>query len=666
MGNSEETGPENGAPEENAGEKYQPYVSADRKIAELTPVAILLGALLGIIFAAANAAVGLRVGLTISASIPAAVMAVALFKMLKVTGLKQGTILENNAVQTIGSAGESLVAGVIFTMPAFFLASFLPAGEEYAITAFTIFITALLGGMLGVLLMIPLRRFLIKDEHGKLPYPEGTACAEVLIAGEKGGKMAQKVFAGLGAGGLYTILLRWPRLWKNEAEYHLPFLNKGVVSLEVTPALLGVGYILGYRIAALMVAGSFISALCIIPLFAFIGEHGDATIYPSTIPLKEMGAGDIWNYYIRYIGAGAVVFGGVITLIRSVPTILKSFQLGARELSSSISGNKVVQKRTDKDLPLVPVMIAALVLAVIIAWVESIPVGIIGALLVVVFSFFFVTVSSRIVGLLGSTSNPISGMTIATLLGVSVVFLLVMKYNPDSFTQGKAMIAALSVGAVVAMAIGVAGDTSQDLKTGFLVGATPWKQQIGELIGVATSACVIGITIMTLDKVYEIGSADMAAPQATIMSFVVKGIIGQDLPWALILIGASLGLAVELLGLPSLPFAVGLYLPLPTMAGVFAGGVTRAIVEKRTRNKEERKARTDSGILFASGLVGGEGIVLVVLSLILLGLGKKPDEIGLGPEWWGKFADIGAILAYTSLIFGLLYISFSTKRNKKA
>jgi len=643
-----------GAYEGVSGEDYQPYTPPLQSPAEFTIRAIIIGSILGILFAAANAAVGLRVGLTISASIPIAVMAVAIFGVMKHIGARKGTILENNMVQTIGSSGESLAAGVIFTIPAFFLTSFLAPGE-YSITVFQIFITALIGGLLGVLFMIPLRRYLIKKEHGKLPYPEGTACAEVLVAGDTGGSQAKQVFLGLSVGAIYTVLLRGLRLWKGEADYLIPGYKNAQVSLDVTPALLGVGYILGYRISAIMVGGAMISWLGLIPVISIIGEHLTIPIFPATDLIKDMSPDDIWDNYIRYVGAGAVAFGGIITLIRAIPTIIESFKLGAREITKSVSSKLEARKRTDRDLPLAKVMIAALILAVLIAFVPQIPVGIIGGLLIVIFAFFFTTVSSRIVGLIGSSSNPISGMTIATLLGTSLVFVLM------GWTGTVAKVAAISVGAVVCMAAAIAGDTSQDLKTGFLVGATPYRQQIGEMIGVITSSLFIGFTIILLHKTYVIGSAALPAPQATIMSFVVDGIIGGDLPWGLIFIGVAFGITMEILGLPSLPLAVGIYLPLATMATVFVGGCARAIVERKSKTEESRKENRERGILFASGLVGGEGIITVVIALILLAIKKKSDEIGFGFEYMGEWANLVAIVVFGILVYALYRLSFTKK-----
>ncbi|MFC2075651.1 OPT family oligopeptide transporter [candidate division KSB1 bacterium] len=629
---------------------YKPYVAPEKSPAELTVKAIILGAVLGIVFAAANAAVGLRVGLTISASIPVAVMSVAVFRIWSRADGKPTSILETNMSQTIGSAGESLAAGVIFTIPAFFL-----WGMD--ITVIKIFTIACIGGLLGVLFMIPLRRYLIRDEHGKLPYPEGTACAEVLVAGDVGGTQARTVFIGLGVGALYTLLMKGLRLWKLDSVYRLPFFRNAEVSLDVAPALLGVGYILGYRISTYMVGGSIISWLALIPIISIIGQSLPGPIPPSTELISQMGPGEIWSNYIRYIGAGAVVFGGLATLVRAIPTIFRSVGLGLGEFSR-LTGRRAGTEstvRTNRDLPLSIVLLGSLVLVVLVAALPQVPVGLAGALLIVVFAFFFTTVSSRIVGLIGSSSNPISGMTIATLMATSLIFVLAGWGG----TSGK--VAALSVGAVVCMAAAIAGDTSQDLKTGFLLGATPRRQQIGEFIGVLTSAMVIGWTLLLLHKVYVIGTAGLPAPQAWIMSSVVDGIFSGNLPWELIFIGIAFGMVMEILGLPSLALAVGMYLPLATMATVFVGGLSRSLVEKLSRS-DNLKENRERGILFASGLVGGEGIVTVIIALVLLAMSRRPDQIGVGFAWMGTWADLVSLLVFAGLAAVLIRASFRSNR----
>jgi putative OPT family oligopeptide transporter len=637
-----------------SGDEYQPYIPAGQSLPEFTVRAVVLGCILGILFGAANAAVGLRVGLTISASIPISVMAVAVFGILRRIGAPYGSILENNIIQTIGSAGEALAGGIIFTIPAFFLASFIAPGE-FTITVFQIFVIAVLGGFLGVFCMVPLRRYLIKREHGKLPYPEGTACAEVLVAGDTGGAHAKQVFIGLGVGGLYTALLRGFRFWKTEATTLIPGFKNAQVSMDVSPALLGVGYILDYQISAIMVGGAMISWLGLIPLISIIGEKILDPIYPGTVPISQMAPDDIWANYIRYIGAGAVAFGGIITLIRAIPTIVESFRLGAKEFTRAAAGKLKTVLRTEKDIPLVVVLGGYILVVILLALIPQLPVGLAGGILMAIFAFFFGTVSSRITGLIGSSSNPISGMTIATLIGTSFVFVLL------GWTGTPAKVAALSVGAVVCLSASLAGDTSQDLKTGFLVGATPYYQQVGLLIGTLVSAIFIGFTVILLHKTYTIGSPNLAAPQATIMSFVINGIIGGDLPWGLVFIGVAIGITMEILGLPALPLAVGLYLPLTSMSTVFVGGCLRRIVERKSKTDEAKKENRERGILFASGFIAGEGLLMVIIAVLLLYLKMRPEEIGFGFEYMGRWANLVALIVFSGLIYILYKASYVKK-----
>jgi len=585
------------------GDEYKPYVPAARQVAEFSLKAVITGVVLGVIFAMANAYIGLKAGVTVSASIPVAVMSVAVFSLLHKLGLsRKATVLETNMSQTIGSAGESLAAGVIFTIPALIIWGYSP-------DAFQMFVFASIGGLLGVLCMIPLRRFLVKKEHRNLPYPEGTACAEVIVSADIGGAHAGSVFKGLGVGAIFFVIFRALRWAEEVASFPLVFLKKAQIAIGLSPAYLGVGYILGYRISAIMVSGGLIAWLVIIPLIATFGGGLQEPIFPASETISSMDAWGIWSNYIRYIGAGAVAFGGIITILRAVPMMLGSAKMAAGHVAGK-SGVAQLFDRTDTDLNLRYVLIGVAVLAVLIAAVHVIPVGILGAVLIVVFTFFFVTVSSRICGIVGSSSNPVSGMTIATLLGCSLLFVLLGQTGPG------AKVAVLSIGAVVCIASAVAGDTSQDLKTGFLVGATPRKQQIGEMIGVLTSAALIGVTILLLHKAYGIGSRSMPAPQATLMSLVVEGVIEGNLPWGLVLTGVAIAVSFELLAMPSLPLAVGLYLPISTTSPIFLGGILRALVEKR-KKKSPRKEKLDRGILFASGMIGGEGLVGVLLAVVI-------------------------------------------------
>ncbi|MFQ5824546.1 MAG: OPT family oligopeptide transporter, partial [bacterium] len=541
------------------GENYEPYVLASESLAEFTIKAAIPGILFGILFGAANAYLGLRAGLTISTSIPVAVMTVAAFKALQTIG-RQGSILEANISQTIGSASSSVASGVIFTLPALFLWGLDPSLVQMTLLA-------MFGGLLGVLFMIPLRRFLIEREHGHLPYPEGTACAEVLVASEVGGGRAKNVFLGLGAGAFLKFLTGWIRIIPEDVHFRVPFVKKGQLGLDISAALFGVGYILGPRIATIMVGGGLLSSLVIIPAIAIWGEGRTIPLFPETIKtIAEMDPGLIWTRYVRYIGAGAVATGGLITLIRSIPTMIESFRVGAKQIRARLEESGITIPRTGQDLPLSVLGIGVTVLVLAMAAVphvfghlETFDMRLVGAVLVVIFAFFFVTVSSRIVGLVGVTSNPTSGMTIASLLGTSSIFLL-MGWTDDI---GKA--AALTVGCVVAIAASIAGDTSQDLKTGFLLGATPRRQQIGELAGVLTSATFVCLAVLLLDSAYGFGTKELPAPQATLMKLVIEGVLQNALPWILVAMGIVIALAAELFRIPSLPFAVGVYLPVTTM-----------------------------------------------------------------------------------------------------
>ena len=581
------------------------YVPATETPAEATVKAIFVGILFGILFGAANAYLGLRAGLTISTSIPVAVMSVALFRALRASGV-ESTILEANLSQTVGSASSSVASGVIFTLPALFLWGF-------DTTLLQITVLAMSGGLLGVLFMIPLRSYLIVREHSNLPYPEGTACAEVLKASEIGGGRARNIFVGLTVGAALKGLTGWIRALPDELQVSLPFLPKGQLGCAVSPALLGVGYILGPRIATIMIGGGLLSSLGIIPAIAWWSEGRIEPLYPETaLAITQMSPGLVWTRYVRYIGAGAVATGGLITLVRSIPTMIESFRIGSRRirerLGSHNGGTTVL--RTDQDLTLSTVGVGAFVVFAVLALVplafSSIDIPVwraLAALLVVVFAFFFVTVSSRIVGLVGVTSNPTSGMTIATLLGTSLVFFL-LGWTDDA---GKA--AALTVGAVVAIAASIAGDTSQDLKTGFLLGATPRRQQVGELLGVMTSSVFVALTLLLLARAYGFGGAELPAPQAMLMRLVIDGVLAQSLPWTLVAVGAGIAVIAELFRIPSLPFAVGVYLPVATMFPVFLGGLLRMALERLAETGGERTARRDAGVLFGSGLVGGEGLI---------------------------------------------------------
>ncbi len=616
------------------GDRYDPFVPASESPAEFTLKAVGLGIVFGIVFGAANAYLGLRAGLTISTSIPVAVMTVAVFRALASVGIR-GTILETNISQTTGSASSSLASGVIFTLPALFMWGMPPELLQMTLLAMS-------GGLLGILFMIPLRRFLIEREHGKLPYPEGTACAEVLVANEIGGGRARFVFYGLAGGALFKFLTSWLQAIPSAVHVKIPLLKKGELGMDLSAALFGVGYILGPRIAAIMVGGGLLSWLVIIPAIAYWGEARSVPLYPETVQLiRDMSPSEIWSRYVRYIGAGAVAAAGIITLIRSVPVMISSFRIGSAQLSERVgervaagaSADPVI--RTGRDLPLRFVGVGVLIIASVLILVPQVfgTVGGVGvravaAFCVVVFAFFFVTVASRIVGMVGVTSNPTSGMTIAALLGTASIFLAFGWTD----TMGKA--AALTVGCVVAIAASISGDTSQDLKTGFLLGATPRRQQTAELIGVLTAATFVCLTVLALGKGFGFGSAELPAPQATLMKLVIDGVLDQNLPWVLVGIGVGIALVCEVLRIPSLPFAVGVYLPVSTMTPIFVGGLVRLAMERNAKNESLAADRRERGVLLGSGFVGGEGLLGVGIALVAVAQSRRPD--GIGTDWLGN------------------------------
>jgi putative OPT family oligopeptide transporter len=564
---------------------------------EFTLTSVITGVAIGVLFGMANAFIGLRVGMTISASIPAAVISMAVLRGM----MKRKSILENNMVQTIGSAGESLAAGMIFTIPALLIFG-------YNVSFLEIVLWGAIGGLLGVLFMVPLRKMLIVREHGKLPFPEGVACAEVLESGDRGGAGARTVFWGAGVGAIFEFF-RSLGFWPETARQRLPLL-KTDAALNAEPALLGVGYILGARVSAFILSGAVLGWFVIIPAIYLFGAGVNSPIYPETVhPIASMSPEDLWTRYLRFIGAGAVVLGGLISLIKGIRVAVHSLfsYTGA-------DGVKIDRKdRTQRDLPLIALLVLLAGLGVAMWYLPQIRVGHFGAIAVLIFAFFFVTVSSRLVGIVGASSNPASGMTIATLLGTALV--AVYGFN---MTGDDAKFIIISVGALVCIAICIAGDCSQDLKTGYLVKATPWKQQIGELIGVlASTAAIAGLIIWLSNKYGFDRDADpraLLAPQANIMKLLVEGVVDGSLPWPLILSGAAAALVVEMLGIGSLPFAVGLYLPLGLSTPIMAGGLLRWIVDKRRKPASESQNR---GVLAASGLVAGQGLMgLAVLAVV--------------------------------------------------
>jgi len=632
--------------------EFEPYVPDETSFKDLTVKAVIIGAIFGVIFGSANAYLGLHVGLTISTAIPLAVIAVAAFKVLTPI-LGKSSILDSNIAQTTGSASSSLASGLIFTIPALFLWGFNPG-------IFKMGTLALLGGVLGVLFMIPLRRALIVKEHGVLPYPEGTAAAQVLISAEEGGTKAKNIFVGLGIGAVYTTLVRFLHLWPEKIHLNLPILKKAKLGGEPMPALLGVGYILGPRIAAIMVAGGLLSWIGIIPLMAYFGEKLDAPLFPEKIlPIAQMSAEQIWDKYIRVVGAGAVAVAGIITVIRSFPTMYNALKMGIRDVSLKKESGRDLRERTQTDLP-ITVLGIGVVIVIIILVVSPQTLGMntsiltraIAAICIAFFAFCFVTVSSRIVGMVGVTSNPTSGMTIVTLLGTSLLFFAL------GWTDAIGQATALTIGTVVAVGASIAGDISQDLKAGYIIGATPKRQQTSELIGVITSAFAIAAVVWLLGEAFTFGSEALAAPQAVLMKTVIEGVLGGDLPWGLVLIGGAFALVAELLRVPSLPFAVGIYLPLSTMTPIYVGGLLRYFVEIRAgKNQEIKRKRSEKGVLLGSGFIAGEGIAMVGVAAYAFIKKAKPEGIGL--TWHGHIGDFVSLAAFSLLV---AFIIFKTRK----
>lgn len=567
------------------------------KLREFTPLAVVLGVIIAIVFGAANAYLGLRVGLTISASIPAAVISMGIVRKI----LKRDSILENNLVQTIGSAGESLAAGAIFTLPAAFLWE-AEWGDSHYISYLNILMLTLIGGVLGVIFMIPLRRALIVKEDGILPYPEGRACAEVLKAGEEGGQDSSVVFKGLGLASIYKFLANGLKIFPEGVSYEISTKSFGgtAIGFDALPALMGVGYIVGPKIDAIMLSGGILAWLVLMPLLHAFGPAEIASLSPS----------DLWSNYIRYIGAGAVATGGIISLIKSLPMIVKSFKDSIRDLKDRDSSQN--KDRLDADISMKTSIILVIIAIVLMFMMPSSPLNLFGALIIVVFGFFFATVSSRMVGIIGSSNNPVSGMSIATLLIATLLLRL------TGFVGHDGMIAAISIGTIICVIAAIAGDCSQDLKTGYIVGASPRYQQIGEIIGVLASSLAIGGVLWILNSSIGFGTKDLPAPQATLMKLIVEGVMNNDLPWNLVFVGSFIAIMVELLGVTVLPFAIGLYLPINTSLGIMFGGLVRIVVDKIKASKEEKKDAETRGTLYSAGLIAGEGIMGIILAVFAL------------------------------------------------
>ena len=631
----------------NKNTEFKPYIPAEKITPELTVTSVIMGCILAVIFGAANAYLGLRVGMTVSASIPAAVISMGVIRVL----LRRNSILESNMVQTIGSAGESLAAGAIFTMPALFLWAEEGLSDKPGIVEITLI--ALCGGILGVLFMVPLRNALIVKEHATLLYPEGTACADVLLAGEEGGANASTVFSGMGLAAIFKFVVDGLKLLP--ADVAAAFKSfKGEIGMEVYPALLGVGYIVGPKIASYMFVGSLMGWMVIIPMICLFGP--DTWMYPAAegTTIAQLyangGAAAIWSTYVKYIGAGAIATGGIISLIKSLPLIVTTF----RDSMKSMKGSKSTStERTAQDLPMQFILLGVFAMVFIIWIVPAIPVTLLGAFIIVIFGFFFATVSSRMVGLVGSSNNPVSGMAIATLLIATFAIKSSGKTGIDGMT------AAIAVGSVICIIAAIAGDTSQDLKTGYLLGATPKKQQMGEMLGVVVSGLAIGGVLYLLNAAWGYGTAEIPAPQAQLMKMIVEGIMGGNLPWGLVFVGVFLAICLEILRIPVMPFAIGLYLPIYLNATIMIGGIVRGLLDRRKGVDEKTKtAQATDGTLYCAGMIAGEGLVGILLAIFAV-VGISLDMSGVV-----NLGNIGGVVLMIIMILSLL--KFSIWRKKKA
>lgn len=619
--------------------EMKPFVPADKVVPELTVTSIVLGILLAVVFGAANAYLGLRVGMTVSASIPAAVISMGIIRLI----MRKDSILENNMVQTIGSAGESLAAGAIFTLPALFM--WAAEDSTVANPSFIIIaIIAICGGLLGVFFMIPLRTALIVEEHGTLPFPEGTACAEVLLAGEEGGEKSKLVFSGLGIAAVYKFVADGLKLFPSEVDWSIPVYRGSGIGADVLPALVGVGYICGARVASYLMGGAVLGWFVIMPMLVLVG--GDNIMYPATEAFNTLDTWTLWGSFVRYIGAGAVAAGGIISLIKSLPLIVSTFSKAIKGF-----GHAGGTERTSRDLPLPGAMIGVACIAVLLCLIPSIPITPLAAVIIVIFGFFFATVSARMVGLVGSSNNPVSGMAIATLL----IATMLLKMTGNTGIAG--MTTAICIGTVICIIAAMAGDTSQDLKTGYIVGATPMKQQIGELIGSVCSGLAIGGVLYLLNAAWGYGTPMLPAPQATLMKMVVEGVMEGNLPWGLVFIGVFIAVFVEIIGIPVLPFAIGLYLPIHLSLPIMVGGLIRLWLEKRKyKDQKEKEDVITNGVLYSSGMIAGEGLVGILLAVFAVFGVNLSLDFSLG--------NIGGCIFFAILVVIMIFFILKKKKSK--
>ncbi len=620
---------------------FKPFIPSDKVVPEFTVTSVILGIILAVVFGAANAYLGLRVGMTVSASIPAAVISMGIIRVI----MRKDSILENNMVQTIGSAGESLAAGAIFTLPALFMW----AAENESVKVPSFFVIALIaicGGVLGVLFMIPLRTALIVEEHGVLPFPEGTACAEVLLAGEEGGSKSKLVFSGLGIAAVYKFIADGLCLFPSEVDWSISAYKGSGFGADVLPALAGVGYICGARVSSYMMGGAVLGWFVIMPLLVLVG--GDNIMYPADAAFNTLDTWTLWGSFVRYIGAGAVAAGGILSLIKSFPLIVKTFSKAIKGF-----GHTGGTERTSRDMPLPYALIGIALVAVLLWLIPAVPVSLLSAVIIVVFGFFFATVSARMVGLVGSSNNPVSGMAIATLLIATVLL------KATGMTGFAGMTGAICIGTVICIVAAMAGDTSQDLKTGYIVGATPIKQQIGELIGAVFSGLAIGGVLYLLNAAWGFGdSVKLPAPQATLMKMVVEGVMGGNLPWGLVFIGVFIAIFIEIIGIPVLPFAIGLYLPIHLSVPIMIGGLVRLWMEKRKGQDEKgKKESINNGILYSSGLIAGEGLVGILLAIFAV--------FGLNLDIGFSLGNIGGCVFFVVLVASMIFFSMKKREAKK-
>ena len=623
------------------GADYVPFIPTSEVMPETTGYSIIIGILFACIFAAANTYLGLKVGMTISAGIPGAILATGLLK----GAFKRNSILEANMIASLAAMGESIAGGIIFVLPALILLGF-------GLTIIQVAIVTVVGGVMGVFFITPLRRFLIVEEHGNLVFPEAMAAAEVLVAGSVGGSGFKTVLTGIGAGGIYKFVSGGLKFWPESASYTFTGYQGTQIGIDAIASLLGVGFIIGTKVSALMFGGGVIAWFALIPMIKFMGQGLTVPIFPATIVISEMTAGQIWGNYIRYIGTGAVAAGGIISLVRSLPTIIASFKQAIAGMSTKAAG-KV--ERINIEAPLIWV-IGAAVFGFLATWlIPAIGGGILGGALAVIASFFFAVVSARMVGIIGASSNPVSGMTIATLLVVATLMKITGVVGDEGIRRS------LFIAGVVCVAIAVAGGTAQSLKTTFIIGGNPKHVQVGMFIALAVAAFAAGGVVLLLDSAYGIGSEQVAAPQASLMKLIVEGIMTGQIPWTLVIVGAAIAGFCALAGIPILPVALGIYLPISLSSPVLIGGIIRMMVEgKYKKNQVRKEASLERGVLLASGLVAGDALIGILIAIFAI----LEVNIGIGATLFPALAESSAFSFIMFMVLGGWVYMFATRKDK--